>query len=102
MIRKAKLSDVKDMHQLINYHAQRDRMLARSLSEIYESIRDFWVYERKGTILGCGALHVVWGDLCEIKSLAVSEDHHRRGMGSALVRRCSSTTTPLWTARPAS
>lgn len=88
MIRKANIADVKDIHALINHYAKRELMLARSLSELYENLRDFSVYEEKGEIVGCVALRILWEDLCEVKSLAVVEERWGRGLGSELVQTC--------------
>ena len=85
---KAKISDVPEMHKLINYFAERGQMLARSLSEIYENIRDFYVIRKDEHIIACAALHVNWEDLAEIKSVAVSEKHQRQGIGSKLIKTC--------------
>ena len=63
-------------------------MLARPLSEIYENIRDFVVVRKGKRIVGCAALHVMWSDLAEIKSVAVNEDVQRQGIGSKLVISC--------------
>ncbi|MEE8317663.1 MAG: N-acetyltransferase [Candidatus Omnitrophota bacterium] len=85
MIRKATLEDIKDIQELINFYAKKDQMLPRSLNELYENIRDFFVYEKDGSILGCAALHVAWEDLAEIKSLAVAESRQKEKIGSSLV-----------------
>jgi len=90
MIRKARIEDVKTIHSLVNHFAERGLMLPRSLSELYENLRDFCVYEIDGKIVGCAAVHIVWEDLCELKSLAVREKYQKRGVGSALVKRCLS------------
>lgn len=86
MIRKATVKDIKDIQALVNFYAKRDEMLPRSLNELYENIRDFFVYEEKGKALGCAALHVTWEDLAEIKSLAVSEDKQKHKIGTLLVK----------------
>ena len=85
MIRRAVISDVKDIQELINFYAKSDQMLPRSLNELYENIRDFFVYEKDGNIEGCVALHVTWEDLAEIKSLAVLESKQKQKIGSLLV-----------------
>ncbi len=87
MIRKATIKDVKAIHSLINGYASQDLMLGRSLSELYEQIRDFWVFvdKRNNKISACCALHVNWNDLAEIKSLAVARNLRSKGIGSALV-----------------
>ena len=88
MIRKAQISDVKEIQKLLITFASRGDMLSRSLSEIYESLRDFYVFEENGNLLGAAALHIVWGDLAEVRSVAVSEEAGRRGIGSKLVQAC--------------
>jgi amino-acid N-acetyltransferase len=88
MIRKARIKDVKQIQELINGFAKKDLMLPRSLSELYENLRDFWVCEDKGKIYGCGALHMCWDNLAEIKSLAVRHDKQKKGIGSMLVKSC--------------
>ncbi len=85
---KARVSDVPQMHKLINSFADKDEMLARSLSEIYENIRDYFVVRQGERVLACVALHVSWSDLAEIKSLAVTEDSQRQGIGDRLVEAC--------------
>lgn len=88
MIRKAQIADVKDIQKLLMTFANRGDMLSRSLSELYESLRDFYVVEEEGVILGVAALHVVWEDLAEVRSVAVMEDSGRKGIGSRLVQAC--------------
>jgi len=88
MIRKAQIQDVKQIQQLINGFARQDIMLPRSLNELYENIRDFWVFCENKKIVGCCAMHVSWDDLAEIKSLAVAQNRQKRGIGSQLVAAC--------------
>lgn len=88
VIRKAKLKDSVEIYNLINHYARDGILLPRSLNSIYENIRDFWVCEIEGRIVGCAALHVVWEDLAEIKSLAVREEYRNMGLGTALVEAC--------------
>jgi amino-acid N-acetyltransferase len=88
MIRKAQINDVKEIQKLLITFASRGDMLSRSLSEIYESLRDFYVFEESGVIMGTAALHIVWDDLAEVRSVAVSEESGRKGIGSQLVQAC--------------
>ncbi len=88
VIRKAKLKDAGEIYNLINQYAKEGILLPRSLNSIYENIRDFWVCEENGRLVGCAALHIVWEDLAEIKSLAVSEEHKGKGIGTMLVEEC--------------
>ncbi len=86
---KARIGDVQQMHKLINSFADKDEMLARALSEIYENLRDFFVIrDRSGQVIACVALHILWEDLAEIRSLAVNHDKQDKGVGSVLVRAC--------------
>jgi amino-acid N-acetyltransferase len=84
-IRKATINDIKGIQGLINCYAKKDQMLPRSLNELYENIRDFFVCEKKGKIIGCVALHVTWEDLAEIRSLAVAESSQKQHIGTKLV-----------------
>jgi amino-acid N-acetyltransferase len=88
LIRRAKVSDVPELQRLINQFADRSEMLPRSLNAIYENVRDFVVMESDGRILGCCALHVTWGDLAEVRSLAVEPDVQSKGYGKELVNAC--------------
>ena len=88
MIRKATVNDVKKIQKLVNYYAKRERMLPRSLNELYENIRDFFVYSEGNTIYGCCALHIDWEDLAEIKSLAVAGSKCGKGIGMKLLGQC--------------
>ncbi|MHC4742974.1 MAG: GNAT family protein, partial [Planctomycetota bacterium] len=67
-IRKAKISDVQAINSLIGSYAERDRMLFRSMADIYENLQAFSVVEADGAIVGCCALEIIWRDLAEIKS----------------------------------
>jgi amino-acid N-acetyltransferase len=84
------MNDVQQMHRLITYHAELNRMLFRSHADLYEHIRDFFVYSEgadgQQTILGCAALELVWRDMAELKSLAVEENCRGKGIGTQLVR----------------
>lgn len=88
VIRKARTTDVPAMQRLVNFFADRGEMLHRSLAQFYENLRDFFVVEEDGEVVGCVALHVVWRDLAEIKSLAVAEQAQGKGYGKQLVLAC--------------
>ncbi|HHV62920.1 MAG TPA: N-acetyltransferase [Firmicutes bacterium] len=85
-LRKARMEDVKKIHKLINAYAERGMMLPRSLALIYENLREFAVAEEDGEVIGTGGLHIVWGDLAEIRAVAVREDKMGQGVGKAVVR----------------
>ena len=88
MIRKARIEDVKQIQALVNAYADQGQMLPRSLNELYENLRDFFVYEDNGKLHGVCALHISWDGLAEVRSLAVQKDLTRKGIGSSLVRAC--------------
>ncbi len=88
MLRGAHINDAEQMNKLVNHFAQKDLMLARPLSELYENIRDYYVYIENGSVVGCAALHIFWKDLAEIKSIAVEEDYQKRGIGKQLIQKC--------------
>ena len=96
-IRKATVEDVKDIQKLVNYYAKREKMLPRSLNELYESIRNFFVYVEGKKIYGCCALNIDWEDLAEIKSLAVAEGSRSLGNGVKLVKACLKEAEELGT-----
>ena len=87
-VEKARISDVPQIQQLINYFAERDEMLPRPLSELYENIRDCFVIRDGERLIGCISLHIFWSDLAEIRSLAVAQDSQEQGIGAELVKAC--------------
>lgn len=94
-VRSATISDAKAINALINSYAERDRMLFRSLADIYENLQTFIVAELDETIVGCCALEVIWADLAEIKSLAIEESYKGKGIGRALVDAAAEQATKL-------
>ena len=85
---RATVQDADGIAQLINFWAAQGQMLPRTLGETYENLRDFFVVREGGRVVGCGALHIVWADMAELKSLAVEESAHSRGIGAAITRAC--------------
>ena len=98
-VRKSCAGDVPAIHALVKHFAREERMLALSLSDVYDRLRDFSVYEENGKILGCCALHVVWDNLAEIRSLAVATEAHGRGIGRALASACIAEAPALGVTR---
>lgn len=98
MIRKAKVQDIRSIHEILTHEANRDLLLPRSLSELYDHLRDFYVIENsevEGSLLGVCSLSVSWENLGEIRSLAVVEESQKRGLGSKLVEACLSEAVEL-------
>ncbi len=87
-IRKAKMKDVREIHKLLNHFAEKKELLARSLSELYENLQQFFVAEDTGHVVGCCSLSVTWDNLAEIKALAVAGDYQGRGIGRKLLQAC--------------
>ena len=88
IVEKARISDVQQLHDLVNVFAAKGEMLPRTMGEVYENLRDFFVVRRQDDVLGCVCLHIVWDDLAEVRSLAVCEESQAVGLGAALVRAC--------------
>ena len=89
MIRNARIGDVKKIHSLLNHYADKGLLLGRSYSELYDQLRDFKVFvDENNILLGVCALHIIWEDLAEIRSLAVQEDMQGKKIGNKLVRAC--------------
>jgi amino-acid N-acetyltransferase len=86
LIRKARMSDALSICEIVNYHAERGRMLHMSMESTYERLRNFLVAEDEGEIVGCAAVELAWADLAELRSLAVSPSFARRGIGKKLVQ----------------
>ena len=86
-IRPARMGDVKGIHALLKHFAGKELLLGRSISSLYDQLRDFVVYDDNG-LQGVCSLHICWDDLAEIRSLAVAEEKQSLGIGEALVKVC--------------
>ncbi|MDP2215953.1 MAG: N-acetyltransferase [Methanolobus sp.] len=87
-IRKANVDDVKAIKEIIDPYAKKEIMLPRPLSELFESVRNFYICEEDGEIIGCCALQVSWQDMAEVLSLAVKPEYTKKGIGSILLDAC--------------
>lgn len=87
-IRKTNILDAKAVQELINEAAKAQEVLPRSLNDIYENIRDFLVFTLDEKIVACGALHISWEDLAEIRSVVVQADNRGSGIGRVLIDAC--------------
>jgi len=95
MIRKINVKDAAAVQALINKNSKLYAVLPRSLNDIYENLRDFFVYHEGENILGCCALHITWDNLAEIRSLIVAESIRKKGVGSQLVDACCAEAKKL-------
>ncbi len=85
IIRKARAEDIPQAHALINAYAQQGIMLRRSMTVLYECLRDLVVGTEDGKVIAVGGLHMMWNDLAEVRSLAVSPEYRGRGVGRRIV-----------------
>jgi len=85
-VRRARISDVRKIKALVDADAGRV-LLEKELVTLYEDMQEFWVADRDGEVLGCGALHVLWEDLAEIRTVAVDKRMRGQGIGHRLVAR---------------
>jgi len=87
MIRKAKITDIKFIHQLLKKYGDSGVLLPRPISKLYDHVRDFSVFvDESDRVIGCCALQFCWEDLAEIRSLAVLSEHTRNNIGTLLVK----------------
>jgi amino-acid N-acetyltransferase len=86
-VRRARTSDVPAVKALVDAYAERRILLAKNTVTLYEDVQEFWVAEVAGRVVGCGALHVLWEDLGEIRTLAVDPVWRGRRIGDLLVER---------------
>ena len=94
-VEKATIHDATQIHKLINHFADKGEVLPRSLSEIYENIRDYFVIRQGEQVVACAALHICWQDLAEVKSLAVTKEHQKHSIGELMVDACLKEASDL-------
>lgn len=88
-VRKARMTDIRSIHELLLNCSADGLLLPRSLSQLYGHLRDFYVVENtEGELVGCGALSIVWENMAEVRSLAVEHRVRRQGCGRQLVEAC--------------
>ncbi|MBS4729971.1 amino-acid N-acetyltransferase [Mycobacterium sp. SM1] len=86
LVRRARTSDVPAIKRLVDIYAGKI-LLEKNLVTLYEAVQEFWVAEHRGDVVGCGALHVLWSDLGEVRTVAVDPTMTGRGIGHAIVDR---------------
>ena len=86
-IRPARTADVKAIRHLIDTYALQRRLLSKETVTLYEAVQEFTVAVLEGQVVGCGALHVLWEDLAEVRTLAVDENLRGAGVGHAILSR---------------
>jgi amino-acid N-acetyltransferase len=99
-IRRARTGDIKAIRQLVDAYTADRRLLSKATVTLYEAVQEFWVAaDDDGTVLGCGALHVMWEDLAEIRTVAVDPRHRGRKIGHQIVERLLGVARELGVAR---
>ena len=99
-VRRARTSDVKAIRRLVDTYTQDRRLLSKATVTLYESVPEFWVAVRPdGEVVGCGALHVMWEDLAEIRTVAVDPACRGRKIGHRIVAELISAARELGVAR---
>jgi amino-acid N-acetyltransferase len=85
-VRRARTSDVPEIKRLVDTYAGRI-LLEKNLVTLYEAVQEFWVAELDGEVVGCGALHVLWSDLGEVRTVAVDPEVRGKSIGHTIVDR---------------
>ncbi|MDX6376509.1 MAG: amino-acid N-acetyltransferase [Gaiellaceae bacterium] len=99
ILRRARMRDVRSIRALVDQYVGDRILLSKETVQLYEDIQDFWVADDGGRIVGCGALHPLWEDLAEIRTVAVDLSVRGRGVGHRLVTRLVETARELGVAR---
>jgi len=99
-IRRARTSDIKAIRALVDEYTADRRLLSKATVTLYESVQEFWVaVDDRGVVRGCGALHVMWEDLAEIRTVAVDPAFRGRKIGHKIVSRLLDVARDLGIAR---
>ena len=94
-IRQARTSDIKDIRSIIDEYAAGRRLLTKETVTLYESVQEFTVAELDGKVVGCGAVHVLWEDLAEVRSVAVDKSVRGKGDGHGILELLIKRATEL-------
>jgi amino-acid N-acetyltransferase len=99
-VRRARTADVRAIRRLVDAYSGNRILLSKETVTLYEDVQEFWVAESTtGDVVGCGALHVIWEDLAEVRTLAVAPEWRRHGVGSALLTRLLEVAREVGVAR---
>lgn len=85
VIRPARTSDVRGIRKLIDLYAVERRLLSKATVELYEHVQEFLVAVHEDEVVGCGALHIMWEDLGEVRTMAVSPEYRHHGVGGVVL-----------------
>ncbi|HSK55729.1 MAG TPA: amino-acid N-acetyltransferase [Jiangellales bacterium] len=98
-VRRARTSDVPHVRRLVDAYSNDRILLSKEMVTLYEDVQEFWVAEAAGAVIGCGALHVMWEDLAEVRTLATDPQWRGRGVGSTLLDRLVAAARELGISR---
>ena len=87
IIRPARTSDVRQIRKIVDSYVENKRLLSKETVTLFEAVQEFTVAEVNGEVVGCGALHVLWEDLAEVRTVAVVESMHGKGIGHKILER---------------
>ncbi len=99
IVRPARTSDIKAIRSIIDAYVLGRRLLAKETVTLYETVQEFTIAEYEGEIVGCGALHVLWEDLAEVRTVAVLESMRGKGVGNAIIQNIVDRAHTLGVAR---
>jgi len=100
LVRRARTADVPAIKAIVDIYAGSGRkLLAKELVTLYEDVQDFQVAELDGQVVGCGALHVLWSDIAEVRTLAVHPEHAKHRIGRQLLEALIDTARELGLSR---
>ncbi len=99
VVRRARTADVPGIRRLVDSYSPDRRLLGKATVTLYEDVPEFWVAERDRAVVGCGAVHVLWEDLAEIRTLAVDPDLRGHGIGARIVTELLDEARRLGVAR---
>ena len=95
VIRRARTADVRGIRRLVDQYAARRLLLSKATVALYEDVQEFWVADLAGAVVGCGALHVMWEDLAEVRTVAVDPAHRGHRIGRRIVAELLGTARSI-------
>ena len=95
IVRPARATDVKAVRLIIDQYALQRRLLSKDTVKLYEDVQEFFVAESDGEVIGCGALHVLWEDLGEVRTVAVNHEYRRKRVGNQILEAITNRAISL-------
>ena len=95
IVRPARATDIKAVRLIIDQYALQRRLLSKDTVKLYEDVQEFFVAESDGEVIGCGALHVLWEDLGEVRTVAVNQEYRRKRVGNQILEAITNRAISL-------